>query len=114
MATKIEWSLKEAVVTNNYPYKNEDGTITLIDDVITNVYVTVEAVNGDSKKSMSRFIELNKPVLESFLPLSNITKETAFSWAMATLDSNLKTSIEEVLIKMVENTAPTTRKIFGD
>lgn len=109
----VKWTLKEAIATNNYPLKGEDETIELTDDVITSVYLKVEASEGDVTKSMVKFVDLKKPVKDSFLPLDDVSKESVLNWALAEIDPRMRAAIESNLTKLAKGTAPEHRTIFN-
>lgn len=111
METKT-WSLKSAVASDNYPYKNEDGTISKLNGVITSVILELVIDNGEDNISTIRQVDLDKPNIDNFILLDSISKETALQWALDAFNPILKKSIETHMSDRLNGTSITTRTIF--
>lgn len=114
MAT-ITWSLKHAVSTDNYQLKNEDGTTTTLDGVITSAVLTATAVDGENTATHPFVnVPLKQPIVATFIPLSELQKEEVLTFALATLPVAVKNNIEASLTARLGAAAQTTTIVFGE
>lgn len=103
MAT-VTWELRSADSVDNYKIENEDGTVSFIDGVIISVSLIATATEGENKVSHPNvFVPLKKPVISEFVQLSSLQKEEVLSFALQTLSSQSKNSIEEFLIRKLNS-----------
>lgn len=113
--TQITWSLKSATAVDNYAFKNEDGTETLMNGVITSAVLECEAVNGEeSAKHPFINVPFKSPVPDAFMPLDQIERAKVLEWATEQLPAPVKENVEKMLTKKVEGTAPVPRDVFGE
>lgn len=115
MATTITWNLKSANAVDNYSFKNEDGSITLMNGVIVSAVLECVATDG-TKTETHPFVNVpfKSPVPDAFAPLDTLEKAIVLQWAVDQMPIALKENIERVLTQKVTGVAPSLRTVFND
>jgi hypothetical protein len=114
MAT-FNWELVSAKSMDNYPYKNEDGSTTLMNGVVTEAALKLTATEGETTAVFPFYnVVLDAPVPDVFAPLDNIEKSTVLQWALNKIPTRVKENIENAMAQRVQQTAPVITTIFND
>lgn len=108
----VNWELFNAKQTDKYRLVSEDGTENLMDGVVT--FATIRAVvsDGDSEFKKLYYIALEAPTEDNFTPLEDLSREDVLAWALDTLGSKKKESIEKFLLTKVGEDKTVDKIIF--
>jgi len=111
----FNWELISAKSVDNYPYTNEDGTVTFINGVVTEAFLKLTATEGENKAvvPMHRVL-LDAPVPDVFAPLDNIEKATVLVWALEKMPSLVKEKMESFAAHKLTTVELVTTYIFND
>jgi hypothetical protein len=114
MAT-FNWELVNAKSMDNYPYKNEDGTTTFMNGVVTSAVLRVTASNETESVVYPYYVvNLDAPVPDVFAPLDSIEKQMVLDWALDKINGNIKENLEASLEKRLSENKPVFTTIFSE
>lgn len=108
----INWKIDRAIVVDNFRLENEDGSSTIMNDVIAEVVLCATVMVGEKEHRNNMLVTLNKPATDMFLPLSAVDKAKVLTWAMDAFGDIAKARVEERLNNIVSYPQPTKRVIF--
>lgn len=111
----FNWELVSAKSMDNYPYKNEDGSTTLMNGVVTEAVLKLSATERETTAVFPFYnVILGAPVPDVFAPLDNIEKSMVLQWALDRIPAKAKENIENAMAQRVQQTAPVITTIFND
>jgi hypothetical protein len=111
----FNWELISAKSADNYPYTNEDGTVTLMNGVVTEAFLKLTATEGENEAVVPRHrILLDAPVPDVFAPLDDIEKATVLGWALEKMPSLVKEKLESFAANKLTTVDIVTTDIFND
>lgn len=108
----VNWELFNAKQTDKYGLVNEDGTESLIDGVVTFAALKAVVSDGDNVFNKMYHVALRPPVKEDFTPVEDLTREQVLEWALESLGSNKKESIEKSILSRLGKGEPVHKTIF--
>lgn len=106
----LSYALVNTDVVDNFEIFTEDFENKLLNGVVNRVSLII-ALSDDSDISMSYSVMLGPPKQDSFLEIESVTKENVLKWAIDSISDIQKEVFLNHLLKIKNNTLPSTRKV---